>query len=133
MEFRARKFTGDATGAIDLVGARELTRDEVNAACPRYEEVQRRLDAIVDAVRSDNPLLSGANFGTRVHARLEAEIKTLADPNLKSEVSVLKGEEVRRGRPGCKRIDVYERPQAAIVCAHDIKTEKAISHRGADS
>lgn len=122
-EFNARGFDRDESGAADIANAQLLNREEVNAACPRLNEVQLRTDFAAASVRRedyDRP----SEYGTAVHTNLKRQIAALDDPNFRGEVSVLKTIEASYGERDSIRIDVFERLGNGTVCVYDIKTGK---------
>lgn len=56
--------------AIDLSFVGQLREDEVDRACPRFQEVRNRTDAAVDAVGPPGKYRSAAEFGTAVHSKM---------------------------------------------------------------
>ncbi|RXT54751.1 hypothetical protein B6S44_14145 [Bosea sp. Tri-44] len=117
--------------AIDLSFVGQLREDEVDRACPRFQEVRSRTDAAVDAVGPRNSYRSAAEFGTAVHSNLKWQVENLGDPNFRAERSFLKSQyegkpdEAPYGSLNSLRIDVYEKRHNGIVCVYDIKTGKA--------
>lgn len=117
--------------AIDLSFVGQLREDEVDRACPRFQEVRSRTDAAVDAVGPRNSYRSAAEFGTAVHSNLKWQVENLGDPNFRAERSFLKSQyegvpdEVPYGSLNSLRIDVYEKRHNGIVCVYDIKTGKS--------
>lgn len=133
--FSARQYAPGAEPslALDFVGM--LSRDEVDAACPRLGEVQWRTDEAAYDARQRTPIdASAAVYGTAVHTALKRQISNLDDPDFLAEVSLLKtleetGEEPSTshrqseyGVPGSVRIDVLENVGNGTVCVYDIKT-----------
>lgn len=122
-EFNARGFERDENGNADIANARLLNREEVDAACPRLNEVQERTDFAASSVhRPDYP--RPADYGTAVHHNLKQQIVSLNDPNFRAEVSLLKTEQADYGVKDTIRIDVFERLGNGTVCVYDIKTGK---------
>lgn len=117
--------------AINLSFVGQLREDEVDRACPRFQEVRSRTDAAVDAVGPRSNYRSPAEFGTAVHTNLKWQVENLGDPNFRAERSFLKSYYEGRdgpttyGSPNSLRIDVYESRSNGIVCVYDIKTGKA--------
>jgi hypothetical protein len=111
----------------ESVGTR--TREEVNAACPRHEEVQSRTDDAADRVKREGNYWTPQQYGTRVHKALKDDIDGLGDPGLRGEVSLIKtaseAEPARYGLPRSVRIDVLEDVRNGTVCVYDIKTGKS--------
>lgn len=127
MSFRADAFQA-GTGPNDpAVWVGSLTRDDVEAACPRTGEVQSMTDAAADAVRSEGRPLSAQQFGTAVHSNLKWQVDELRDSNLHAEVSFLKSSDpANYGDKGSIRIDVLENTQKGVVCVYDIKTGRSV-------
>jgi len=130
--FRANEFRPDDVDTFSAVWVGRLTRDEVNNACPRHEEVQGLTNEAADTARRERNYWTASGFGTAVHRYIEQRIRALLDPNFRSEISLIKIEEetgvalpTREGRYGEKdtiRIDVLENPGSGTVCVYDIKT-----------
>jgi len=62
----------------------------------------------------------GAVYGTRVHHALKLQI--LGSPNLRGEVSFLKGQSVRSGTPGSIRLDIVAYSEGRPAAIFDLKT-----------
>ncbi|MBA4223619.1 MAG: hypothetical protein C0458_23060 [Methylobacterium sp.] len=128
--FNAGDYSPSAD-AINLSFVGQLREDEVDRACPRFQEVRSRTDAAVDTVGPRNNYRSAAEFGTAVHSNLKHQVENLGEPNFRAERSFLKsyyegrGEQVPYGSPNSLRIDVYEQRDNGIVCVYDIKTGKS--------
>jgi hypothetical protein len=106
------------------VGTR--TREEVNAACPRHEEVQSRTDLAVTTIQQLGGYRDAATYGTLVHKNLELQIKNLRDPDFVAERSFLKsGGLASYSQLGTVRIDVLENLRNGTVCVYDIKTGRS--------
>lgn len=132
--FVAREYRqGGATAGLELGYVGNLTREEVEAACPRMQEVQEIVDrSAADTNRS--LYASPALYGTAVHTRVSGDIRTLDDPDLKAEISFLKtldetGTTLDRtttyGMLSSIRVDVHERAPNFTACVYDIKTGKS--------
>jgi hypothetical protein len=120
ISFGARGYVPNPILNLEYVGP--LSIDAVRAACPRFDEVQARTDAAVDAVRSTGADLTQAAFGTAVHLDLKHQIDSLDDPSFWAEVSVLKTLSETYGRQDSIRVDVLEDIGNGTVCVYDIKT-----------
>lgn len=103
--------------------------DEIEAACPKLAQVQKLTDAAA-ASTDRRSYSSAAVYGTTVHKKIKDAVEALGDPNLRSEVSILKslaesvplGERGNLyGRLGSIRIDVIEKA-GKTACVYDIKT-----------
>jgi hypothetical protein len=139
-EYEAKEGTYSAT----WVG--QLSEEQLKKFCPKYPTVQSLTDGAAAATNRGN-YKSASEYGTAVHKSLELSVKARADPELLSEVSVLKtveetGErppspppqqkppaaprEIPYGTKGSIRIDVLERSDGTkMVCVYDIKTGKS--------
>jgi hypothetical protein len=92
-------------------------------ACPRYREVEDRLDAAVAAVNNAGGAeMSATQYGTAVHKNLQDQIRNLGDDNFRAEVSYIKSELEKYGTRGSVRIDVMENVNEGLACVYDIKT-----------
>ncbi len=132
LAFPAEEFRTGGDSASSLVHVGRLTEDDLGRACPRIGEVQSLTDGAASSLRRDD-YSSPANYGTAVHTRLRDEIRTLDDPDLVTEKSLLKTlqetgrtveDDVRYGQRNSIRIDVLENAGAGTVCVYDIKTGK---------
>jgi hypothetical protein len=128
--FRATDFEpgADPRSPVSLVGS--LTREEVDQVCAAQQLVQNLTDkAAVSFNRAD---YSASAYGTAVHMKVRDDIRALASPNLRAEVSYLKTiqetgalpemPDVSYGRRGSIRVDVLEKASNYTVCVYDIKT-----------
>ncbi len=118
-----------------------LSRDEVQQACPRYEDVQSFTDAAAKGTIRAN-FRNAAEYGTAVHSKVQDAVEKDLKGGLSAEVSLLKtleetGELPKQpekdpgerqithwGRKGSLRIDVLENTKNGMVCVYDIKTGK---------
>lgn len=127
-EYR-REGTAEQPKAI-WVG--RLTRDEVNDACRKLDDVQDRTDQAVKEVTRSGDYKGPADFGTKVHKELARGINGLGDSNYRAEVSLIKTKletDADYGERGSIRVDVFEnRPATSTVCVYDPKT----GNRGLD-
>jgi hypothetical protein len=120
---RARDYVrpGEHLGHVEYVGTR--TREEVEACCRRYADVQRW--ATQAAIDADTAGMNAAQRGTAIHKALADRVKAEGHPSLKAEVSVLKSGDdggVRYGRANSVRFDIYENRGDGTVCVYDLKT-----------
>lgn len=121
--FNASEFVPSDASSLVATRVRALDRDEVNDACPRFGEVQSRVDAAAERANSNGPWFSAQNRGTAIHQDVKRQIEALKDENFKAEVSRLKsGDDTNYGTLGSVRIDVYERAANNTTCVYDIKT-----------
>ena len=67
----------------------------------------------------------GGVYGTRVHTAFEAEVNSLDDANLATEVSYVNGKVFARGTPKSIRVDVVEGPVENPNAIYDLKTGTA--------
>jgi hypothetical protein len=126
LAYRAYDFQADADGKLPILWTGRVDRSDVEAACPRYGEVQDRTDAAMAKVDREQNYYTATQRGTAIHEALKEDIRSLKDDNFKSEISVLKSEEA--GGKGSVRVDVLERVGNGTVCVYDIKTgEKPLS------
>ncbi|MBL8568735.1 MAG: hypothetical protein JNK84_06580 [Phreatobacter sp.] len=124
--FNARDYSAGPAPVRELSFVGQLTREQVEQACPRLPEVQERTDIAADAFAGDRFWVSPQRYGTAVHTHLKHQIDGLNDPKFRAEMSLLKAEEAnRRGERGSIRIDVFERTNSDTVCVYDIKTGEA--------
>lgn len=123
--FSAREYRpGESSLGLDYVGL--LERDDVDAACPRLDEVQARTDEAVETVKRRGAIdLTPSTFGTAVHMNLKHQIDDLDDPDFRAEVSVLKSLDETYGTKDSVRVDVLENVDGLTVCVYDIKTGKS--------
>ena len=120
------EFRPGASAKEQAVWVGELTKDKLALACPRYPEVEDRLDTAVAAVNNAGGAgMSATQYGTAVHQNLQQQIKNLGDENFRAEVSYIKSIEGKYGAPGSVRIDVLEKVNDGLVCVYDIKTGQA--------
>jgi hypothetical protein len=118
-----------------------LSEEEVGRACPKLGIVQEETTKAAAAIdRSDYP--TAAEYGTAVHTNLHDQIVDMNEPDLTSEVSLLKtvGEtgapprpkdyDAHHGQKGSIRIDVLELTKTDTVCVYDIKTGKSRLYPG---
>jgi len=111
-----------------------LSPEQLERACPAQGLVQSMTD--MAAARVDRDSYTAQGYGTAVHWTLKNDIEALFNPNLRSEVSVLKTREetgagigknsdVNYGTRGSIRIDVLENAGNNTICVYDIKTGKS--------
>jgi hypothetical protein len=122
VEFRAAQYRRDT---LDIAQVAVLSRSELGNRCPLLEKVQSLTDEAAAEVKGNGITLSPQQSGTAIHTLLRHKIIEFNHPNLKAEVSFLKGEEEDYGVKGTVRIDGLERVNYDTVCIHDIKTGKA--------
>lgn len=122
IDFNAHSFVPGASVDDKAIRVDQLTREQVDAACPRHAEVQTRTDQAADAVRRTGNALTAQTYGTAVHMNLKQQLDALDDPNFRAEVSAIKSRQVSYGQSGSVRVDVLERVGNGTVCVYDIKT-----------
>jgi hypothetical protein len=125
LSFRANEYTPGATKFDDATWVGRLSKDQVEAACPRFGEVQDRTNAAADAVTREGNTLTPQGYGTEVHLRVKEGVETLSDPNFRAEVSLIKSADAIPRKKGSIRIDVLENTLKDTVCVYDIKTGQA--------
>jgi hypothetical protein len=129
LAFRASAFTPGADAGSPAIWVGPLTKEQVDAACPRYAEVQsitNQAAELIDPGRYDTP----QQYGTAVHSWIKAEINgpdttpesPPRDPNFRAEMSFIKSSRENYGTKDSIRVDVYENPGTGTVCVYDIKT-----------
>jgi hypothetical protein len=127
--FHADAFVPGATIDAPAIHVGQLTREDVDDACPRHAEVQSITDQAVNST-DRGAYESNAAYGTAVHKKIEVEINGPTtvprspprDPNFRAEASLLKSEVAGYGILGSRRVDVLENPGKGTVCVYDIKT-----------
>ena len=125
LKFRALEYPVDKQGSLQLEGVQSLTQEEVARACPRFQDVQQRVNETTERLTRENPDLSLPVLGTKIHKDVERQIKALGDPDYAAERSSLKGIEGKYGVAGTVRIDALELSRPSTVCVYDIKTGKS--------
>jgi hypothetical protein len=126
--FKAAQYrkTEDEQGKIEAAWVGRLTREQVNDVCEKLQNVQKLTDDAVEKVREEGEYDGPADFGTKVHKRIEDGIKAQKDPNYRAEVSLIKTKleaEANYGERGSVRIDALEnRAEIKTVCVYDPKT-----------
>lgn len=130
--FRSAEFQPGVDPRAAIGWAAWLTPEELERACPAQGLVQSMTDTAAAAIDRDS--YTAQSYGTAVHTRLSHDIRNLLNPNLQSEVSILKtleetGELPKLSSPfsqygerGSIRIDVLENAGNSTVCVYDIKT-----------
>jgi hypothetical protein len=130
LEFPGREYRESEKGVLAI--ARVLTSEQVNDACPRYDDVQKITNEEASEVRNTRPGLSPSQYGTAVHTQIRRRIDALNDPSLQAEVSYLKAQEetessreAKWGMKGTIRVDVDEKAENNTACVYDIKTGRS--------
>ena len=127
--FRADAYSPGATAEHTAIWVGQLTRQEVDDACPRHTEVQSITNQAAATINRGD-YATPQQYGTAVHMWIKREINgpdttpssPPPDPNFRAEVSLIKSRDAGYGRLGSKRIDVYENPGTGAVCVYDVKT-----------
>lgn len=127
--FRAEAYAPGESAKDPAIWVGQLTREQVDDACPRHAEVQSITNQAAEAI-DRGAYRTAAEYGTAVHMWIKREISgpdttpssPPRDSNFRAELSLLKSEPGKYGAPGTKRIDVYENPGTGAVCVYDIKT-----------
>lgn len=123
--FNAREFRVGDDHDMPMAAVARLTRDEVDAYCPRFADVQQRTDETYARIAQERPFASASQLGTAVHVSLREQIDKLGDPDYHAEVSRLKSQEAGYGVRGSIRIDALEGVRPETVCVYDIKTGRS--------
>ena len=120
----ATGFLPRAGSDFDTTWVGRLSREKLDAACPRAGEVKAIADEAAAYVRSQIEGLSPQEFGNRVHLRIKDHINSQRDPRFVAEVSLC-----RTGAPNPSygaldtyRLDVLEQTRPDTVCVDDHKT-----------
>jgi hypothetical protein len=130
--FRADLYRPGNSADDAAIWARQLTREEVNDACPRRADAQSITNSAADTLhRGAYP--TAAQYGTAVHHWIKEQIngpttvppRPPRDPDFRAEVSLQKSNDAGYGVEGSKRIDILENPRKGTVCVHDVKTGEA--------
>jgi hypothetical protein len=147
LDFRAEDYIrGGEEAANPAIRVGELTEKEVNRVCKRHDDTQRFLDKAVDDAHKAGDYAKGPSvFGTSVHSRLQAKIRSQGDKNYQAEMPIEKvpendprlrdktfsykedeGELPRYGGKDTLRLDVMDyNPETQTMCMPDAKTGKA--------
>lgn len=130
LAFNANAFVPGANVDANAMWVGKLSREEVDAACPRLAEVQSITDQSAAAI-DRGAYESAATYGTAVHTRIRDEINgppttprsPPQNPNFRAELSLLKSKDASYyGQKDSIRVDVYENPGNSTVCVYDVKT-----------
>jgi hypothetical protein len=122
LAFKANQYGPGEEPKLDVAWVGRVTRDQVDAACPRHGEVQDRTDAAaIQAQRAGN-YWTAQQYGNEVHKLLEHDVNRLLDKDFRAEVAVSKSELTETGRIKFIRVDVLENVGNGTVCVYDIKT-----------
>jgi hypothetical protein len=135
LAFRADAYLPGESSKRPAIWVGQLTRDQVDDACPRHAEVQSITNdaaALIDRGRFPTP----TQYGTAIHKWIERSINgppTIPrspppDPNFFAEASLRKSKDAGYGLLGSRRIDVLENTGDRTVCVYDIKTGEAGLH-----
>lgn len=109
-----------------MAAVARLTREQVDAYCPRFQDVQTRTDETYARIAREQPFASASQLGTTVHVSMKRQLDGIGDPDYRAEVSAIKSkEEARYGDRGSVRIDVLENVGNGTVCVYDPKTGRA--------
>jgi hypothetical protein len=129
LAFKANEYGTGGEPKLEPEWVGRVSRDQVDAACPRHGEVQERTDAAAVRAQREGNYYNAATYGTAVHSLLKQDIDTLADRDFRAEVSLMKSDpKVHYGIRGSIRVDVLENVGNGTVCVYDIKTgERGLS------
>jgi hypothetical protein len=126
--FRVGQFRRGRADVLEFDGVEVLTAEQLKKLCPKVDKVQDLMNAAAKAIR-DKGNYYGAEFGRKVHYKLEELIEERPDLGLESELSfVIDGhKDVPRGTKGSVRPDVKEREKGEdeTLCFYDGKTGDA--------
>jgi hypothetical protein len=122
LAFKANEYGPGEEPKLDVAWVGRVTRDQVDAACPRHGEVQDRTDAAAIQAQREGNYVTAQQYGNEVHKLLEYDINRLLDKDLRAEVAVSKSELTETGRVKHIRVDVLENVGNGTVCVYDIKT-----------
>jgi hypothetical protein len=118
-EFQA---TQDDRG-MPVIWVGRVDQQTLEAACPKTEELQSRLDTFNAIVRASGLYRTPAEIGNVVHFMMDQWVKAQNDKDLRSELSIRKdGLAGSYGEAGTSRIDIYHRPRPTVACIYDHKT-----------
>ena len=118
-EFRATRDDG----RMPVIWVGRVDQQTLEAACPKTEELQSRLDGFNAAVRRNGLHQTPAEVGNTVHHMMHQWVKGQNNKNLRSELSIRKdGREGVYGEAGTSRLDIYHQPRPTVACIYDHKT-----------
>lgn len=124
---KAHEYTRHDPDGFDAEDVRLLTQNEVDRICRRLQQGQIITDDANNKARPLRSMMSPTQYGTLVHSLIKDEIDVMGDPNLRAEISHIKGIEDAQdyGSKGSVRVDVLERRDKETVCVYDIKTGRS--------
>jgi hypothetical protein len=99
--------------------------DDGNVAPESQESTSAQLSSLASKAQATVGTGSGPVYGTAVHSAFAAEISTLGDSNLSTEISYLNGRVVPYGTAGSVRLDVVEGGDMTPTAVYDLKTGTA--------
>ena len=91
----ATGFLPRASPDFDTTWVGRLSREKLDAACPRAAEVKAIADEAAAYVRSQIEGLSPQEFGSRVHLRIKDQINSQRDPKFVAEISLSRTGELK--------------------------------------
>ena len=120
----ATGFLPRASPDFDTTWVGRLSREKLDAACPRAAEVKAIADEAAAYVRSQIEGLSPQEFGSRVHLRIKDQINSQRDPKFVAEISLSRTGDSNPsyGTLNAYRLDVLEQARLDTVCVYDHKT-----------
>jgi hypothetical protein len=120
----ATGFLPKGRSDFDTAWVGRLSRERLDAACPRAGEVKAIADEAADYVRSQIEGLSPQEFGNRVHLRIRDQINSQRDPKFVAEISLSRtgDQNPSYGTLDTYRLDVLEQTRLDTVCVYDHKT-----------
>lgn len=103
-----------------------ISPSALDAACQRNGQLEAMTNRIARQVRASGLYRTAQSYANRVHFEIDWHVKTLGDPDFKSEISFDAGPGVATyGTPGSVRLDLLERRVPQTTCIYDYKTGNA--------
>lgn len=120
--FKARQYDREGTDGFDVEDVRLLTKEQVDEVCRRLQQVQNITDNASNSAKPLRGFMRPTEYGTLVHRLIKDQIDLLGDPNLRAEISHIKGKQDAQpyGAKDTVRVDVLERRDKETVCVYDI-------------
>lgn len=121
-----RGFEGTEAGVQVTVGT--LSDQRVNEFCPKTAEFEEGLEGIAAGIPREG--LTPQQWGTAVHSTMHDQVRRQYGRTsniVRSEFSLVRGENQPYGTPGSTRLDIFHRVEGtSTICVYDIKTGQAI-------
>jgi len=123
----AQEFLPNPQGATaPAIWVGPISQSALDAACRRNGQVEAITNQIARQVRASGLYRTAQSYANRVHFEIDRHVKSLNDPNFKSEISFDGGPVAAQyGAPGSVRLDLLERSVPQTVCIYDYKTGNA--------